>query len=232
MLASCVRACARTDCWDAAASLSTSQFPGVPRARQMGGGDARWRQPRTPAPASRCSTARPGEWRGCWGWHGLAWANRGEKGGWVFFLLSFFFETKRAAPKEPGMIEGKLSAVRGRAACGGTGAQAARKPEVWGLEGVHFRQPLAGQPLAEVPEALAPNLLQLLIECLVLPGSIPPAPGVERPGRARAGFPSPAQPGAASLRGCCILRAVLTLLPRTGGSSRAGMARNYSPCSL
>lgn len=35
----------RTACWDAASSLLTSQFPGVLRARQMGGGDARWRQP-------------------------------------------------------------------------------------------------------------------------------------------------------------------------------------------
>lgn len=35
----------RTGCWDAASSLLTSQFPGVLRARQMGGGDARWRQP-------------------------------------------------------------------------------------------------------------------------------------------------------------------------------------------
>lgn len=162
-------------------------------------------------------------------WRGLTGARR--EAGFFSYFISFLRRNERLQ-KEPGMIEGKLSAVRGRAACGGTGAQAARKPEVWGLEGVHFRQPLAGQPLAEVLKALAPNLLQLLIECLVLSGSIPPAPGVERPGRARAGFPSPAQPGAASLRGCCILRAVLTLLPRTGGSSRAGMARNYSPCSL
>lgn len=87
-----VRACVRTGFWEAASSLSASQFPGVLRARQMGGGDARWRQPRTPAPASRCSTARPGESRGCWGWSGLVWANRGRKGGWVFcFFLSFFF---------------------------------------------------------------------------------------------------------------------------------------------
>lgn len=85
-----VRACVRTGCWEAASSLSASQFPGVLRARQMGGGDARWRQPRTPAPASRCSTARPGESRGCRGWSGLAWANRGRKEGWVFFFVSFF----------------------------------------------------------------------------------------------------------------------------------------------
>lgn len=123
------------------------------------------------------------------------------------------------------MIEGKLSAARGRATCGGTGAQAPKKPEVGGLEGVHLRQPLGDQPLSEVLQALAPNLPQLL-ESLVLSRSIIPGPRGERPGRARAGFPSRARPDAASLRGCCILKAVLTLLPRTGSSPRAGMARN------
>lgn len=128
------------------------------------------------------------------------------------------------------MIEGKLSAARGRATCGGTGAQAPKKPEVGGLEGVHLRQPLGDQLLAEVLQALAPNLPQLLIESLVLSGSIIPDPS-ERPELARADFPTRAptraRPDAASLRGCCILKAVLTLLPRTGNSPRAGMARNY-----
>lgn len=124
------------------------------------------------------------------------------------------------------MIEGKLSAARGRATCGGTGAQAPKKPEVGGLEGVHLRQPLGDQLLAEVLQALAPNLPQLLIESLVLSGSIIPDPS-ERPELARADFPTRARPDAASLRVCCILKAVLTLLPRTGNSRRAGMARNY-----
>lgn len=67
----CARARVRTGHWEAASPLSVFQFPGVLRARQMGGGDARWRQPRIPAPASRCSTARLGEWRGGQGWSGL-----------------------------------------------------------------------------------------------------------------------------------------------------------------
>lgn len=98
------------------------------------------------------------------------------------------------------MIEGKLSAARGRATCGGTGAQAPKKPEVGGLEGVHLRQPLGDQLLAEVLQALAPNLPQLLIESLVLSGSIIPGPRGERPERARAGFPTRARPDAASLQ--------------------------------
>lgn len=77
----CVRACvgvcvcARADAQVAGKPplpLWVFQFPSVLRARQMGGGDARWRQPRTPAPAYRCSTARPGEWRGDQRWSGLA----------------------------------------------------------------------------------------------------------------------------------------------------------------
>lgn len=39
---------------------------------EIRGGDTRWRQPRTPAPASRCSIARLGEWRGNQGWSCLA----------------------------------------------------------------------------------------------------------------------------------------------------------------
>lgn len=66
------RARARTGYWDAAFPLWVFQFPGMLRARQMGGGDTRWRQPRTPAPASRCSIARLGEWRGNQGWSCLA----------------------------------------------------------------------------------------------------------------------------------------------------------------
>lgn len=61
------------------------QFPGVLRARQMGGGDARWRQPRTPAPASRCSTARPGEWRGGQGRSGLARSGLARPGRAAYF---------------------------------------------------------------------------------------------------------------------------------------------------
>lgn len=90
------------------------------------------------------------------------------------------------------MIEGKLSAARGRTTWGGTGAQAPKKPEVGGLEGVHLRQPLGDQPLAAVLQALAPNLPQLLIESLVLSGSIIPGPVVNVPSaHEQASLPGP-----------------------------------------
>ena len=75
------RARIRTGCWEAASLRWVFQFPGVLQARQMGGGEARWRQPRTPALASRCLTARPGEWRGDQRWSGLAYAGQGWPGG-------------------------------------------------------------------------------------------------------------------------------------------------------
>ena len=40
----------------------------------------------------------------------------------------------------------------------GAGAQALRKPEFGGLEGIQFIQRLGGQPLTGVLQSLAPNL--------------------------------------------------------------------------
>lgn len=112
----CVRVCvyararACTGCWDAASPLWVFQFPGVLRARQMGGGDARWRQPRTPALTSRCSTARPGEWRGDQDWGGLAWPGLGQHGG-SLLAVSRTAQTPRVWLRE--------NCPSGRAACGG-----------------------------------------------------------------------------------------------------------------
>lgn len=99
----------------------------------MGGGDARWRQPRTPAQASRCSTVRPGEWRGGQGWSGLAWPGLAWPG-----LAGLLISRSNPNGSETlELIEGELSVGPGgvwRNREPGARAQKLRKPGLGGSE--------------------------------------------------------------------------------------------------
>lgn len=201
------------------------QFPGVLRARQMGGGDARWRQPRTPAPASRCSTARPGEWRGGQGWSGLARPGLARTG------RAAHFSQEAERLRDPGTDWGRtVRRARRRVeepAAWSPGPET-EETQTWGLWGARLGSPLGDQPVAGALWGLGPELTPTpdwVPGALVEHGTCPPA---LCPERARARFPAPAQAQCpASVCRCCISRAVLFCLPQTGSALRAGTALTH-----
>ena len=203
----CVRGCvcARADAQAAGKPplpFWVFQFPSVLRARQMGGGDARWRQPRTPAPASRCSTARPGEWRGDQRWSGLACAGLCRPGGW-------FLAASRTAQTSWDWL--RENCPSGRAACGGTWSSEPG-PRNWGNPGLGALRRWLRQPLGQSAGcrgALGPwprtypnswlSACWLSAWCSCGARYLPPA---LCPERARASFLAPIPARSLASRGC------------------------------
>lgn len=192
----------------------------------MGGGEARWRQPRTPAPASRCLTARPGEWRGDQRWSGLAYAGQGWLGG-------SFLAASRAAQRSWDWL--RENCLSGRAACGGTG-NPEPGPRNWGNAELGALRRSLRQPLGQSAGcrgASGPGPRTYPNSCLVLLWSIVSAPLLSVPSahelasRPRRPAQSPAS------RGCwCSLGAALACLSQTGSSLRAGSALTYPQARL